>query len=94
MAAAYTPEIESALEPFVYELVGKSLKPVIDILCRKLIYRLLASYKGSVSAEHGIGAMKTHAIQYSKSGVAIDLMRRIKQVFDPRGIMNPGKVLE
>jgi FAD/FMN-containing dehydrogenase len=73
-AAAYTPEVESALEPFVYELV--------------------ASYKGSISAEHGIGAMKTHAIHYSKSGVAIDIMRRIKQVFDPHGIMNPGKVLE
>jgi len=73
-AAAYTPEIESALEPFVYELV--------------------ASYKGSISAEHGIGAMKTHAIQYSKSAVAIDMMRRIKHVFDPHGIMNPGKVLE
>jgi len=73
-AAAYTPEIESALEPFVYELV--------------------ASYKGSISAEHGIGAMKTHAIQYSKSVVAIDMMRKIKQVFDPHGIMNPGKVLE
>jgi len=73
-AAAYTQEIESALEPFVYELV--------------------ASYKGSISAEHGIGAMKTHAMHYSKSGVSIDIMRRIKQVFDPHGIMNPGKVLE
>jgi FAD/FMN-containing dehydrogenase len=56
--------------------------------------RLLASYKGSISAEHGIGAMKTHAIHYSKSGVAINMMRRIKQIFDPRGIMNPGKVLD
>ncbi|KAI0307972.1 FAD-binding domain-containing protein [Multifurca ochricompacta] len=74
VAAAYTPEIEAALEPFVYELV--------------------ASYKGSISAEHGIGAMKTHAMHYSKSGVAIDLMKRIKHVFDPHGIMNPGKVLE
>jgi len=73
-AAAYTPEIESALEPFIYELV--------------------ASYKGSISAEHGIGAMKTHAMHYSKPGVAIDTMRRIKQVFDPHGIMNPGKVLD
>jgi len=73
-AAAYTQEIESALEPFIYELV--------------------ASYKGSISAEHGIGAMKTHAMHYSKPGVAIDIMRRIKQVFDPHGIMNPGKVLE
>ncbi|KAI0274816.1 FAD-binding domain-containing protein [Gloeopeniophorella convolvens] len=74
VAAAYTPEIEAALEPFVYELV--------------------ASYKGSVSAEHGIGAMKTHAMHYSRSPAAIDMMKKIKQVFDPHGIMNPGKVLE
>jgi (R)-2-hydroxyglutarate---pyruvate transhydrogenase len=38
--------------------------------------------------------MKTHAIQYSKSAIAIDVMRRIKYIFDPHGIMNPGKVLE
>lgn len=38
--------------------------------------------------------MKAHAIHYSKSGVAVDLMKRIKELFDPRGIMNPGKVLE
>lgn len=53
-----------------------------------------AGYNGSISAEHGIGAMKTHAIHYSKSGVAVDMMKRIKNLFDPRGIMNPGKVLE
>lgn len=92
-AAAYTPEIESALEPFVYELVGESLEPAMVFYAGKLMC-LLASYKGSISAEHGIGAMKTHAIHYSKPGVAINLMRRIKQVFDPHGIMNPGKVLE
>ncbi|KAH8997535.1 FAD-binding domain-containing protein [Lactarius akahatsu] len=74
VAAAYTQEIEAALEPFVYELVS--------------------SYKGSISAEHGIGAMKTHAIHYSKSAVAVDVMKRIKHLFDPHGIMNPGKVLE
>ena len=92
-AAAYTPEIESALEPFLYELVGGSLDPANATQVRKLMF-LLASYKGSISAEHGIGAMKTHAVHYSKSRVAIDIMRRIKQVFDPHGIMNPGKVLE
>ncbi|TCD66383.1 hypothetical protein EIP91_001432 [Steccherinum ochraceum] len=74
VAANYTPEIEAALEPFVYELV--------------------ASYRGSISAEHGIGAMKTHALHYSKGDVSIEWMRRIKTLFDPRGIMNPGKVLE
>jgi (R)-2-hydroxyglutarate---pyruvate transhydrogenase len=54
---------------------------------------MLASHRGSVSAEHGIGAMKTHALQYSKSQVSIDWMKKIKQVFDPNGIMNPQKVL-
>ena len=53
-----------------------------------------ASYRGSVSAEHGIGAMKTHALHYSKSETNIELMKKIKRLFDERGIMNPGKVLE
>jgi FAD/FMN-containing dehydrogenase len=38
--------------------------------------------------------MKTHALPYSKSQVSIGLMKKIKDVFDPNGIMNPGKVLE
>lgn len=37
--------------------------------------------------------MKTHALHYSKSPTSIDLMKRIKALFDPNGIMNPGKVL-
>ncbi|KAJ7655015.1 FAD linked oxidase [Mycena polygramma] len=52
------------------------------------------SYRGSVSAEHGIGAMKTHALHYSKNDMSIEWMKKIKALFDPRGIMNPGKVLE
>lgn len=55
---------------------------------------IIASYKGSVSAEHGIGLMKTHALQYSKNPTSIALMKKIKNLFDPNGIMNPGKVLE
>ncbi|KZT74727.1 FAD-binding domain-containing protein [Daedalea quercina L-15889] len=74
VANAYTAEIESALEPFVYELVAK--------------------YHGSISAEHGIGVMKTHALPYSKNAVSIEWMKKIKNLFDPNGIMNPGKVLE
>ena len=53
-----------------------------------------ASYRGSVSAEHGIGSMKTHALKYSKDAISRELMRKIKDLFDERGIMNPGKVLE
>jgi FAD/FMN-containing dehydrogenase len=47
---------------------------------------------GSISAEHGIGQLKRDLLPDYKSAVEIDLMRRIKQAFDPRGLMNPGKV--
>ncbi|KAL0575996.1 D-lactate ferricytochrome c oxidoreductase [Marasmius crinis-equi] len=58
------------------------------------VYELVASYRGSISAEHGIGSMKTHALHYSKDQVSLALMKKIKEMFDPKGIMNPGKVLE
>ena len=60
---------------------------------RQQAYSVTASYKGSISAEHGIGVMKTHALQYSKNPTSIEWMKRIKALFDPNGIMNPGKVL-
>ncbi|KAI5121323.1 hypothetical protein M0805_003790 [Coniferiporia weirii] len=58
------------------------------------VYELVAGYQGSISAEHGIGTMKTHALHYSKSNTSIEWMKKIKKLFDERGIMNPGKVLE
>jgi hypothetical protein len=62
-------------------------------LLPSLIYKCIsASLKGSVSAEHGIGSAKTHALHYSKNDVSIQLMRRLKNMFDPNGILNPGKV--
>lgn len=66
---------------------------VVYPVCSMLISADPASYKGSISAEHGIGAMKTHALQYSKNEISIEWMRRVKALFDPNGIMNPGKVL-
>ena len=45
------------------------------------------------SAEHGIGQMKKAALRFSKSPGAVALHRRIKDLIDPRGIMNPGKML-
>jgi (R)-2-hydroxyglutarate---pyruvate transhydrogenase len=92
-AASYSPEIEAALEPFVYELTGAYLS-LLHLFFFSLMQIEPASYNGSISAEHGLGAMKAHAIYYSKSGVAVNLMKKLKDVFDPRGIMNPGKVLE
>jgi FAD/FMN-containing dehydrogenase len=48
---------------------------------------------GSFSAEHGIGQSKRHAMAAHKDPVALDVMRAVKAAIDPRGLMNPGKVL-
>ena len=57
------------------------------------VYEWTASVDGSVSAEHGVGAMKPNEVSRSKPAAAIELMRAIKDVFDPKGILNPYKVL-
>lgn len=57
------------------------------------VHEIVLAMGGSISAEHGIGRMKRADLLIAKSAVEMDLMRRIKQVFDPNGIMNPGKVL-
>lgn len=41
-----------------------------------------------------MGLMKLHALHYSKGKESIEVMKRVKQLFDERGIMNPGKVLD
>ena len=49
--------------------------------------------RGSVSAEHGLGLSKAGFIGMSKSPEMIAIMRQIKSIFDPKGILNPYKVL-
>lgn len=57
------------------------------------IFRLTRDFKGSISAEHGIGLLKQPYLNYSRSDMDIELMRGVKAVFDPFGILNPGKLL-
>ena len=57
------------------------------------VYKLIAEYKGSISAEHGIGQMKRDKLAKIKDPTALMMMRQIKAVLDPEGIMNPGKVI-
>ncbi len=57
------------------------------------IYTLVQSFKGSISAEHGVGIQKRDYLHYSRSDTEIGLMRGVKAVFDPYNIMNPSKLL-
>jgi len=57
------------------------------------IYDPLRAIGGSISAEHGIGVMKRDLLPSVKDPVALDLMRSLKRMLDPNGILNPGKVL-
>ena len=57
------------------------------------INRIVIHFRGSFSAEHGIGILKTGEMASYKSSVELGLMRTIKSALDPDNIMNPGKVL-
>ena len=54
---------------------------------------IVADFDGSVSAEHGVGLLKREQLHYSRSREELALMQGLKKVFDPAGIMNPGKLL-
>jgi D-lactate dehydrogenase (cytochrome) len=58
-----------------------------------VVFAVVAKYGGSISAEHGIGVMKRDLLPRVKDKVALDLMRTLKATLDPKGILNPGKVL-
>ncbi len=57
------------------------------------VHACVQEFRGSISAEHGIGQLKRELLARHKDPVALAAMRSIKQALDPRGILNPGKVL-
>ncbi|QII83818.1 FAD-binding oxidoreductase [Bordetella hinzii] len=67
-----------ALQPAIYDVVHQSVQ----------------AHAGSISAEHGVGQLKRDELPRYKSAVELALMKRIKAALDPRGLMNPGKVLQ
>jgi len=58
-----------------------------------IVYDVVQSLGGSISAEHGLGQLKRDEIKRYKDPLELELMRNIKKTLDPHGLMNPGKVL-
>ena len=54
---------------------------------------LVTTFGGSISAEHGIGQMKRDELGRLGDPVALEMMRAVKRALDPRGILNPGKLV-
>jgi FAD/FMN-containing dehydrogenase len=78
-----SPAAGVGAEPFL------ALAPAV----RRAIHDLVREFRGSFSAEHGIGRLKVEELERYADAVELQLMRAVKTAFDPHGIMNPGKVL-
>ena len=66
-----------------------SAQPVVN----RIVHDMAHALNGSISAEHGIGQLKREELLRYKNPVEIALMRSLKQALDPRGLMNPGKII-
>jgi FAD/FMN-containing dehydrogenase len=60
----------------------------------RIVYDAVAARGGSISAEHGIGALKRDELAQRKSAVALQLMHAVKRALDPQGLLNPGRLLD
>ena len=59
----------------------------------RIVYDIVHGLGGSISAEHGLGQLKREEIRRYKSALELEMMLGIKQMLDPHGLMNPGKVI-
>jgi len=59
----------------------------------RIVHDIIADLSGSISAEHGVGRSRLVELEHYKTDIELGLMRTLKAALDPRGIMNPGKIL-
>jgi glycolate oxidase subunit GlcD len=59
-----------------------------------IMFSMIESMEGSISAEHGVGLVKKSFLKHTRSEAEINYMKAIKKVFDPDGIINPGKIFD
>ena len=73
------------------ELDAEEFKRRCEVVNRE-VFQLVKIFDGSISAEHGVGLLKKEFLDYSRSESEISYMRQVKRIFDPNGILNPGKI--
>ena len=83
------PHISVMMERPASEQALRALMHGVD----EIVYAALRDFGGSVSAGHGIGTLKRVWLDHSRSAPGLALMRLLKQTLDPKGILNPGKVI-
>lgn len=71
---------------------GPYAEPALLERAEELVYACVGTFGGSISAEHGIGTVKRDFLHHSRSAAEVELMRRLKDLLDPRAILNPGRV--
>lgn len=68
-------------------IVASKWDKKVEEVIEPWIYQWVADHGGSISAEHGLGVMKAPYIGYSQTPEAIEIMKKLKQVFDPKGLL-------
>ncbi|KAJ2739130.1 D-lactate ferricytochrome c oxidoreductase [Coemansia sp. BCRC 34301] len=74
-------------------VVAEQFEDRVTQIFEPYVYEWVASHRGSISAEHGVGLMKRDYLRYSKSPEMVAYMKRVKDLFDPNHILNPYKVV-
>jgi FAD/FMN-containing dehydrogenase len=74
------------------ELSAPAIKEA-TLLFNRAVHDLVTTFKGSISAEHGVGQLRRDELKHYKSPIEMEMMMCIKRAFDPNQIMNPGKLL-
>lgn len=74
-------------------VTSSTFNPDFYLHLEKFVFKWVASRRGSISAEHGVGFFKPEFLNYSKTAIEIESMKRIKSLMDPNSILNPLKVL-
>ncbi|KAJ2811285.1 D-lactate ferricytochrome c oxidoreductase [Coemansia furcata] len=73
------------------QVIAKEFGGIVEEIMEPWVYEWVGSHGGSVAAEHGLGSHKGQFLKHSKSPLLIETMMSIKQLLDPKNIMNPGK---